>query len=345
MGKEDIAVSRLLERKPVFADLINGFLYGGRQVVKAEELEQLSSRSGVILDAAVTGQRGRGQKEGGRSPVIGRVGDIRMKAKTGMYSVIFAGEIQTGIHYAMPVRTMLYDALEYVKQVQDLEKEHREKKDLAGSDEFLSGISRKDRLLPVVNIVFYLGDDWDGSRNIHELLDVDWGSREAKELRPFISDYHINLISARAIKYPENYKTCLQQIFSMIKCGKEGKEKLYDYIRNHREELDRMDRVEEQAALILLGEQGKLKELISEKQRGEKEEVRMRPILTELIEYMEAKGEARGEERGEMRGEARERDRMMKMNRILLQEKRYDELERASSDEDYLNKLCQELGI
>ena len=127
----------------------------------------------------------------------------------------------------------------------------------------------------------------------------------------------------------------------MIKYDKEGKEKLYDYIRDHREELDRMDRVEEQAALILLGEQGRLRKLISERQRGEKEEVRMRPILTELIEYMEAKGEAQGE----IRGEARERERIMKLNQILLREKRYEELERASADKAYLNQICRELGI
>lgn len=330
MGKEDIAVNRLLERKTVFADLVNGSLYGGRQMIAPEELELLSPRAGTVLPAEK-------KKEKVRLPLIGRAGDIRMKAKKGTYSVIFANETQAGVHYAMPVRTMLYDALEYVKQVQDLEKKHREKRDLTDSDEFLSGISKEDFLLPVVNMVLYLGDDWNGSRSLHEMMGIDWRFEGAKELRPYVSDYRINLIPVRSIQQPENYKTCLRQIFSMLKYDKEDKEKLYRYIRSHRKELDRMDRVEEQAALILLGEQGRLKELIDERRSGEKEEIGMRPVLTELIEYREAKGEERGMERGQTR--------IMELNRILLREKRYEELEQASADKAYMDRLCRELGI
>ena len=56
MGKEDVAVNRLLERKSVFADLINGSLYGGKQVINARELEVLSPRMGVIFDDDAEGR-------------------------------------------------------------------------------------------------------------------------------------------------------------------------------------------------------------------------------------------------------------------------------------------------
>ena len=40
MGKEDVYASDYLENEEVFADLVNGVLYHGEQVVKPEELSE-----------------------------------------------------------------------------------------------------------------------------------------------------------------------------------------------------------------------------------------------------------------------------------------------------------------
>lgn len=67
------------------------------------------------------------------------------------------------IHYAMPVRGMLYDALSYVDQVSQIKKLRRENKELEGSAEFLSGLKKTDHLYPVITIIFYYGEEkWDG---------------------------------------------------------------------------------------------------------------------------------------------------------------------------------------
>lgn len=42
-------------------------------------------------------------------------------------------ENQTDIHYAMPVRNMIYDSLQYGKQVMEIAAEHRKKKDRNGN--------------------------------------------------------------------------------------------------------------------------------------------------------------------------------------------------------------------
>lgn len=47
--------------------------------------------------------------------------------------------LKVKIHYAMPVRSMLYDALRYTRQCKSLEREHRRDGDLKDPDEFLSG--------------------------------------------------------------------------------------------------------------------------------------------------------------------------------------------------------------
>ena len=53
----------------------------------------------------------------------------------------------------------------------------------------------------------------------------------------------LNIVLVREIKDPENYKSCLQYIFYMLRFN-EDKEKLYGYVGTHIEELDRMDSVE-----------------------------------------------------------------------------------------------------
>ena len=68
-------------------------------------------------------------------------------------------------HYAMPVKTGLYDFMNYSGQAEEAEKSYRtndEKSD--GKDsvpmskaEFLSGFRKEDRLMPVISLVVHLG--------------------------------------------------------------------------------------------------------------------------------------------------------------------------------------------
>lgn len=64
--------------------------------------------------------------------------------------VIYGLELQSAIHFAMPVRNMLYDAIQYANQVERTAKVHRKNKDKADTnDEFLSGFYKED----MINIV------------------------------------------------------------------------------------------------------------------------------------------------------------------------------------------------
>ena len=91
-------------------------------------------------------------------------------------------ELQSEVHYAMPVKDMVYDALQYAAQVEEAAKSHRnERKNIPpevrksekkpNSGEYLSGFYREDRLLPVITLVVYFGaDPWDGPVCLHEML-------------------------------------------------------------------------------------------------------------------------------------------------------------------------------
>ena len=47
MGKANLAVNQLLERKNIFADFINGTLFCGEQVLKGDDLTLLSGHAGI----------------------------------------------------------------------------------------------------------------------------------------------------------------------------------------------------------------------------------------------------------------------------------------------------------
>lgn len=84
----------------------------------------------------------------------------------------------------------------------------------------------------------------------------------------------------------------------MVKYNK-NKRKLYEYTRNHREEINRMDRVSKAAALVLLGEQKRLLKILESKAE---EEMDVCQAIDELIADGELRGEVRGEQQGELKG-------------------------------------------
>ena len=56
-------------------------------------------------------------------------------------------------------------------------------------------------------------------------------------------------------------------------------------------------------------------------------------------------GRAKGHAEGLAKGQKKGMDALAALNRVLLKEKRYDDLARASSDAAYRQKLLEDLGI
>lgn len=59
----------------------------------------------------------------------------------------------------------------------------------------------------------------------------------------------------------------------------------------------------------------------------------------------EKRGEERGERRGEKRGEERGKERLSKLFALLVQDRRFDDLERAATDKGFQDKLMVDYGI
>ena len=104
-------------------------------------------------------------------------------------------ENQMDIHYAMVVKNMLYDALNYASQVEKIAYEHKKTKDLKDA-EFLSGFAKEDKLIPVLTITIYWSSkEWDGARSLHEMFDI-----EDEHILEYVTDYKLNLITPHDIK-------------------------------------------------------------------------------------------------------------------------------------------------
>ena len=49
MGKSNIAIKQFFRDKERFADLFNGYVFQGEQIVKPEDLEEKDSESSIII--------------------------------------------------------------------------------------------------------------------------------------------------------------------------------------------------------------------------------------------------------------------------------------------------------
>lgn len=88
-----------------------------------------------------------------------KIFDVVKKSAYGMDFVIWGLENQSKIHYAMPLRHMLNDALSYLKEYNEIVAKRRKGKEVKTVDEFLSGMLKTDRLHPVISICVYYGED------------------------------------------------------------------------------------------------------------------------------------------------------------------------------------------
>ena len=174
-----------------FAQLCNNALFDGTPLIHPEYLKELSTKESKVF--------GFQTKE---MTALWKDRDILKMYQDQLLLAIIGIENQTEIHYCMPLRALLYDALNLESQRSSIQSGHRKQKDLSDS-EYISGFSKSDRLIPVLTLVIYWGDiPWDGAKNLHELLDIP---PELAQYKDKILDYRINLLEIRSIEDLEHY--------------------------------------------------------------------------------------------------------------------------------------------
>ena len=187
MGKKDIVTKEYMSIPEYFADACNFYLFDGKQIIKSYELQQMDPvELGIMFNEE---NREATQK----------FRDILKQCivmEDEKYTYLIVGiENQSYIHYAMPVKNMIYDALNYGHQVVEKSRIHRTGKDIQGN-EFLSGFSKTDKIKPVITLVIYFGtDEWDAPRSLKDMFE-----EVSEEILQYVSDYKVNLLIPKEIK-------------------------------------------------------------------------------------------------------------------------------------------------
>lgn len=219
MGKKDTITKKYMKNPCVFADVFNKFLYRGERRIRPEQLRELDTAEIAVPygseRAVVPEQKYR---------------DILklMMTDDSMAYCILGVENQSDIHYAMPVRNLVYDAMQLAYQVSETAASHRRKKangKEAATDgesvkkpsggEYLGGFYKTDRLIPVVTLVlFFSAKEWDGPLSLREMyVDAD------ETVMQFVPDYKVNLVAPYSMSEEEiaQFHTSFRELMLFIK--------------------------------------------------------------------------------------------------------------------------------
>ena len=310
MGTADIVTKEYMRENTVFADAFNYLIYNGKKVIDPAKLTEIDSTE-IALPFGnaekVKAEKKRKEQEAEwrsvknesvRKKNTSRVGVkmdavqkyrdvfksmvIKQDEKTSY--VLLGIENQTDVHYAMPVRNVIYDALQYGRQVADIAADHRRnKKDFPGKSngEYLSGFFKEDHIRPIITLVIHFGaEEWDGPLSLHEMM-----ATRDMEILSFVENYRIHLIDPAKLTEEElnKFSTSLKEVMGYIKYSKD-KEKLMEFLRK-----DTHKTIEMNAARVIKTITNTPIE-VSE----EMEEIEMCKAIEDLILEGEAKGEAKG---------------------------------------------------
>ena len=205
MGK-DVKWSEFFEDNRRYADIINGVVCKGQQLVSQENLSELDSRS------------------------KGKFRDAVRKVAFGVNFAIVGIENQDEIDYEFPVRIMEYDVARYRRQISAIKKSVREKGEKLKPGEYMYGFKKNSRLHPVTTIVLYAGEEqWDGPESLHEIIDF---TDIPESLRESVQDYKIVILDIRRLKDTSIFQTDVRQVFDFIRCS-ENWDALYDLVSSN----------------------------------------------------------------------------------------------------------------
>lgn len=179
MPSPDSALKDFFKNNETFAALFNGFFFDNETIIKAAELEPDDTAYAESIKIHNGKQKYKVEK-------VNKYRDNIRRTKLG-YLVILGIEDQSKVHYSMPIRKVLYDALEYSSELSTIG--NNQDKTEWTVDERLSGIKKDTKITPIVTVVFYTGEDpWDGPNSLHAMMNMD------DKISPFVPDYPLYVI-------------------------------------------------------------------------------------------------------------------------------------------------------
>ena len=299
MSLQDTVTKQYVSDPKVFADAFNYLIYSGRQVIRPEQLTDLDATQFAIPYR---------EEEEGKPEATQKYRDVlkTLAVKTDEHCtyLVLGIENQTNVHYAMPVRNMLYDAMQYEKQVRQLAAAHRKKHDAATSDEYLSGMNREDKITPVITLVINFGSKrWDGPIRLHEMF-----SEQPEHILRLIPDYQVLLIDPMSMADTDlgRLNSSLREVLSYIKYQHDQEQ-----MQRLLQEDNRFSELERNAALVI---QATTKTELNIKPNAEV--VDMCEAIRQMMESSKQQGVLQGMQQGMQQGRLQGRQEGIQQGRL-----------------------------
>ena len=227
LGEKNNAMCSYLSVPEIFADFLNGTIFDGKKEVRAESLREHDSvlyNKEKSKDGQIAGTKSRSRDV------------VKYLFKQNQYLIIGV-ENQNELHNAMPFRCLEYDVMEYAQQIKQIVRTNKENKKLKNSRDFLSGMEASDKLIPVVTLVFFHGNEpYLGCKSLHEML--EW-NHENHAYKKYIADYKMNLILLNELD-ETTFETGLRDLIGMMKHSS-SKKSLQEYVEANKGRISNLD--------------------------------------------------------------------------------------------------------
>ncbi len=223
MGYTDIVTKEYMRENAVFADAFNYFIYNGEQVIMPENLHELDTTELSLPLGSENTSNNSSHDSVQKYRDILKSAVIKRDNKVAY--IILGIENQSDVHYAMPVRNIIYDALQYGKQVSDISAAHRKNEaDINkkhSRSEYLSGFYKDDYIKPVITLVMHFGaEKWDGPLSLYDMMDID-----DPKLMELIQNYRIHIVEPAGMAGSDllKFSTSLREVMGCIKYSDNNK--------------------------------------------------------------------------------------------------------------------------
>ena len=336
MTKKDHLTKTYIGDNVIFADVVNYAVYDGVQVIKPEVLEDGNTVATSYIykgdDFRLTFERAR---------------DVRKIARKNSGDntcyMVFGAENHSQLHYAMPVKAMTYDVLEYIRQIENRKKTFRAISEAkkAGeepieespdNEEFLSSWKADDELVPVITIVINFGEKkWDAPVTLHEMFDrTKRKFQRNRVIREMIPDYKFILIDPHQMSEDdfERMDTNLKTVLKAIAYARD---------KNKIELLEKIDTPLDRIEWEIINKYTGMSVDVPEEKEVKKMSEGLKKYLEEREDKVRIESEAKGRDEGEKKLGA--------LIDSLINAGRNDEIKKVTSDAEYRQKLYVEFGI
>ncbi len=173
--------------------------------------------------------------------------DVQMHFR-GKKNMILGVEVMDTVDYTIPIRIMDYNVQELRRQIRDI-KHKRAMDETLKSGEFLYGLKKQDKLVPIHTIALYCGkEEYDGATGVIGLLDTEGMDAECQRL---LKDYPVKISDMKNLR-EENYETSLREIIAVFKRSKD-KDAMKAYYLEHVERFRELDDISIETMGALIG--------------------------------------------------------------------------------------------